>query len=86
MFTRTFRGSLFGAERPFARGGVPAGVLLPKHARYSFRSQSEISAPHSEKRHLIIADCISFVKPLWRQTDKIIKGVPRVSCTGDTLM
>ena len=25
MFTRSFRVSLLGAERPFARGGVPAG-------------------------------------------------------------
>ena len=40
MFTRTFRGSLLGAERPFARGGVPAGVLLPKLARYQLRHTS----------------------------------------------
>ena len=40
MFTRTFRVSLLGAERPFARGGVPAGVLLPKLARYQLRHTS----------------------------------------------
>ena len=78
MFTRVFE--------PLENLRPKTACMLPKAARYSFRSQSEISAPHSEKRHLIIADCISFVKPLWRQTDKIIKGVPRVSCTGDTLM
>ena len=37
MFKRTFRGLLLGAERPFARGGVPAGVLLPNQARYQLR-------------------------------------------------
>ena len=37
MFARTFKVLLFGAERLFARGGVPAGVLLPNQARYQLR-------------------------------------------------
>ena len=37
MFARTFKVLPFGAERPFARGGVPAGVLLPNIARYQLR-------------------------------------------------
>ena len=41
MFARAFKDWLFSAKRFFARGGVPAGVLLPKHARYR-------TAPHHE--------------------------------------
>ena len=37
MFARTFKVLLFSAKRSFDRGGVPAGVLLPKHARYQLR-------------------------------------------------
>ena len=34
MFSRAFKVLLFSAERSFARGGVPAGVLLPNVARF----------------------------------------------------
>ena len=37
MFARTFKVLLFSAKRSFARGGVPAGVLLPNIARYQLR-------------------------------------------------
>jgi hypothetical protein len=37
MFARNFKAFLFSAKRSFARWGVPAGVLLPKHARYQLR-------------------------------------------------
>ena len=37
IFARTFKVLLFSAKRSFARGGVPAGVLLPKQARYQLR-------------------------------------------------
>ena len=37
MFSRAFKVLLFSAERSFARGGVPAGVLLPNVARYQLR-------------------------------------------------
>ena len=34
MFSRAFKVLLFDAKRLFARGGVPAGVLLPNVARF----------------------------------------------------
>ena len=37
MFATNFKVLLFGAERLFARGGVPASVLLPNVARYQLR-------------------------------------------------
>ncbi len=40
MFARTLEVLLFSAKRSFTRGGVPAGVLLPKLARYQLRHTS----------------------------------------------
>ena len=37
MFARHFKVLLFGAERLFARGGVPAACMLPNVARYQLR-------------------------------------------------
>ena len=37
---KAFRGFAFRAERVFARGGVPAACMLPKHARYQLRHTS----------------------------------------------
>ena len=68
MFTRTFRGSLFGAERPFARGGVPAGVLLPKQARYQLRHTSILNFHICSSPDRTRSRCGSVTSRLWRAT------------------
>ena len=42
MFASTFGILLFGAKRPFARGGVPAACTLPNQALYQMSYTSKM--------------------------------------------